>query len=74
MLVRVSYDGGRGWHTAALLHGQAAAYSCLVDLSEGSSNAVGCLYERGQESPYERITFQRVGLSPPRPTAPIAAR
>ncbi len=74
MLVRVSYDGGRGWHTAALLHGQAAAYSCLVDLSEGSSNAVGCLYERGQESPYERITFQRVGLSPPRPTAPNAAR
>lgn len=74
MLVRVSYDGGRGWHTAALLHGQAAAYSCLVDLSAGSSNAVGCLYERGQESPYERITFQRVALSPPRPTAPSAAR
>lgn len=74
MLVRVSYDGGRGWHTAALLHGKAAAYSCLVDLSEGSSNAVGCLYERGQESPYERITFQRVGLSPPRPTAPSTAR
>ena len=74
MLVRVSYDGGRGWHTAALLHGQAAAYSCLVDLSAGSSNAVGCLYERGQESPYERITFQRVALSPPRPTAPSPAR
>ncbi len=74
MLVRVSYDGGRGWRTAALLHGQAAAYSCLVDLSAGSSNAVGCLYERGQESPYERITFQRVALSPPRPTAPSAAR
>jgi sialidase-1 len=74
MLVRVSYDGGRGWHTAALLHDEAAAYSCLVDLSEGSANAVGCLYERGQESPYERITFQRVELSPPRPTAPSAAR
>lgn len=74
MLVRVSYDGGRRWHTAALLHGQAAAYSCLVDLSAGSSNAVGCLYERGQESPYERITFQRVALSPPRPTAPSPAR
>jgi sialidase-1 len=74
MLVRVSYDGGRGWHTAALLHGQAAAYSCLVDLSEGSSNAVGCLYERGQKSPYERITFQRIELAPPRPTAPSPAR
>ena len=74
MLVRVSYDGGRGWHTAALLHGQAAAYSCLVDLSEGGSNAVGCLYERGQKSPYERITFQRIELAPPRPTAPSPAR
>jgi sialidase-1 len=74
MLVRVSYDGGRGWYTAALLHGQAAAYSCLVDLSEGSSNAVGCLYERGQKSPYERITFQRIELAPPRPTAPSPAR
>jgi sialidase-1 len=74
MLVRVSYDGGRGWHTAALLHGQAAAYSCLVDLSEGSANAVGCLYERGQKSPYERITFQRIELAPPRPTAPSPAR
>ncbi len=74
MMVRVSYDGGRGWHTAALLHGKAAAYSCLVDLSAGASSAVGCLYERGQESPYERITFQRVELSPPRPRAPNAAR
>ncbi len=74
MLVRVSHDGGREWRTAALLHGKAAAYSCLVDLSEGTSNAVGCLFERGRKSPYERITFQRVELSPPRPSAPGAAR
>ena len=36
--------------------------------------AVGCLYERGQESPYERITFQRVKLVPPHRPAPSAVR
>ena len=65
MMVRVSHDGGLTWRTAALLHRRAAAYSCLVDLSEGRSAAVGCLYERGEESPYERITFETVPLSAP---------
>jgi sialidase-1 len=74
MLVRVSYDGGLSWHTAALLHGKAAAYSCLVDLSDGNSPAVGCLFERGREGPYERITFQRVKLSPPHEPAPSPVR
>ena len=74
MLVRVSYDGGLSWHTAALLHGKAAAYSCLVDLSDGNSPAVGCLFERGREGPYERNTFQRVKLSPPHEPAPSPVR
>ena len=74
MLVRVSRDGAATWSTAALLHGQAAAYSCLVDLTEGAAPAVGCLYERGAEHPYERITFEAVRLTAPDPARTDPAR
>ncbi len=42
----------------AALHEGTAAYSCLTVLQDGS---IGCLYERGDEDRYERITFARFG-------------
>jgi len=59
MTVRLSYDNGRAWPVAKLLHAGPSAYSCLTVLPDGS---VGCLYERGDKHPYETITFARFSL------------
>ena len=57
--VRLSYDEGRTWPVAKLVHAGPAAYSCLTVLADGG---VGALYERGTREPYERITFARFSL------------
>jgi sialidase-1 len=59
MTVRVSYDEGRTWGKGKLLYGGPAAYSDLCVLPDLT---IGCLYERGQNHAYERITFARFGL------------
>lgn len=59
LTVRTSADDGRTWEELAVLHPGPAAYSCLVALS---THEVGCLYERGEKRPYERITFARIAL------------
>src|SRR5262249_11833235 len=59
LTVRLSADEGRTWPVRRVLHEGPAAYSCLAELPGG---AVGCLYERGDAYPYERITFARFSL------------
>jgi sialidase-1 len=59
MTVRLSYDDGATWPVARLLHAGPSAYSCLAALPDGT---VGCLYEQGAKSPYEKITFARFTL------------
>jgi sialidase-1 len=59
MTVRLSTDDGQSWPIAKLLHEGPAAYSCLTVLPDGS---IGCLYERGNQSAYETITFARFTL------------
>lgn len=54
MTVRLSTDGGSSWAAARLLHAGPSAYSDLVALPDGRA---ACLYERGDRSPYEKITF-----------------
>ena len=54
MTVRLSYDEGKSWPVAKQLHGGPSAYSCLTVLSDMT---IGCLYERGDGTPYEKITF-----------------
>ena len=56
MTVKCSRDNGRNWHTVAMLPGAKAAYSDLVDLP---GEEMGCLYEAGVASPYEKIVFAR---------------
>lgn len=56
MTVRLSTDEGKTWPHAKELHGGPAAYSCLVVLPDGG---IGCLYERGDKSPYDAIVFAR---------------
>jgi sialidase-1 len=59
LTVRLSYDEGKTWPVAKRLHDGPAAYSALAVLPGGT---VGCLYECGRQSPYERIVFARFTL------------
>lgn len=59
MTVRLSYDEGKTWPIAKLLHEGPAAYSCLAVLPD---QRIGCLYERGAEHSYESISFARFTL------------
>ncbi|MBI3855326.1 MAG: exo-alpha-sialidase [Planctomycetes bacterium] len=56
LTVRASYDEGRTWPVAKLLHAGPSAYSCLAVLPDRS---IGCLYEHGVKSPAATITFAR---------------
>lgn len=64
MTIRVSEDGGRSWTVLKELHAGPSAYSCLVLLPDGEARRrerqLGCLYECGAKSPYERIEFATV--------------
>jgi sialidase-1 len=56
LTIRRSDDGGKTWPAAGLLDAGPSAYSCLTILPD---QTIGCLYERGEKSPSERITFAR---------------
>ncbi|HKB02987.1 MAG TPA: sialidase family protein [Gemmataceae bacterium] len=56
MTVRLSVDDGMTWPHSRLLCDGPAAYSCLAVLPDGR---LGCLYERGEKGPYERIVLAR---------------
>ena len=54
MTVRLSRDEGKTWPMTRELHAGLAAYSCLAVLPNGE---IGCLYERGEKTAYDSITF-----------------
>jgi sialidase-1 len=59
MTVRLSKDEGATWAASRVVHEGPAAYSSLVVLPDHS---IGMLFERGDRSPYEKITFVRLTL------------
>jgi sialidase-1 len=59
MTVRLSYDEGATWPVSRVIYEGPSAYSCLVVLRD---RTIGLLYERGAETPYDRITFTRLTL------------
>jgi sialidase-1 len=59
LTVKASADNGRKWREVAVLHPGPSAYSSLVALDATSA---GCLYERGDKRPYEKITFARFNV------------
>ncbi len=59
MTVRISNDEGTTWHILRVLHEGPSAYSSLAALPNSPSE-IGLLYERGDRSPYETITFARI--------------
>ncbi len=60
LTVRMSYDDGATWPVSRVVHDGLAAYSSLTVLPDRS---IGVLFERGQRSPYERITLSRFTLA-----------
>lgn len=56
MTVRLSRDEGKSWSASKTIHAGPSAYSNLIGL-EG--NTAGLLYERGDATRFERITFAR---------------
>ena len=59
MTARLSYDEGKTWPISKQLYPGPSAYSSLTVLQDLT---IGCLYERGDEGPYEKITFARFNL------------
>ena len=59
MTVRVSYDEGTTWAVSRVIVEGPAAYSSLVVLPDRS---IGLLFEHGDRSAYEKITFVRFTL------------
>ncbi|MGH9630615.1 MAG: sialidase family protein [Bryobacteraceae bacterium] len=59
MTVRLSRDDGKTWIHSKSLHPGPSAYSNLIAITP---KLIGLLYEKGESSPYERITFDRFGL------------
>ena len=60
MTIRVSYDEGKTWPVAKLLNAGPSGYSCLTVLPDMT---IGCLYERGDRSSIEKLTFARFSLN-----------
>lgn len=60
MTVRRSHDGGTTWRHAYTVDGLPAAYSDLVRLDD---ETLGLLYETGDFSAYETITFRRIPVA-----------
>jgi len=59
MTVRLSYDECKTWPVAKIINQGPSAYSCLTILTD---NTIGCLYERGEEHAYEKITFANFNI------------
>jgi sialidase-1 len=59
MSVKISYDNGLTWPAGKTIYEGPSAYSCLTVMPDGD---IGLLYENGEESPYEKITFVKFPL------------
>lgn len=60
MSIRLSLDQGRTWPYKRKIDDRPAAYSCMTMLADGD---IGILYETGDSSAYETLTFARFPLA-----------
>ena len=59
MTIKLSADNGETWSYKKLIHNGPSAYSCLTIMPNGN---IGLLYESGEKSPYEGISFVEIEL------------
>ena len=60
LTVRFSFDDGQSWPNSRVLFAGPAAYSTVASLRDGT---IAVLYERGNVSSTEKITFARFNLA-----------
>lgn len=60
LTVRMSEDEGQSWPIAKQLYAGPSAYS---DLAVAGDGLICCLYERGEQHPYERLTLARFNVA-----------
>lgn len=60
LTVKASLDGGETWNSGHTVWDGPSAYSDMVMLDD---NILGVLYENGESSSYERISFDRVRIN-----------
>ena len=60
LTIRISYDEGNSWPASLAINPGPSAYSCLAMLPQ---SVIGCLFERGDQRPYESIALARLPLS-----------
>ncbi|WP_052487639.1 sialidase family protein [Gordoniibacillus kamchatkensis] len=58
LTVKASADGGATWSIVQVVHEGPAAYSDLAIAGDGT---ILCLFECGEERPYEMIAVARFG-------------
>jgi sialidase-1 len=66
MTLKVSLDEGETWKFSKVLHAGPSAYS---DLAVLDTNTIACLFEAGENHPYEKIVFNLIQITSIRPTA-----
>ncbi len=59
LTVRLSYDEGKTWPVARVIHAGPSAYSCLTRLPDGE---IGLLYEGGDKNAYENLLYTHFSL------------
>ncbi|MBT3383466.1 MAG: exo-alpha-sialidase [Prolixibacteraceae bacterium] len=59
MTIKLSDDNGQTWNYEKLIHEGPSAYSCLTIMPNGN---IGLLYESGEKSPYETVTFVEIEI------------
>lgn len=59
LAIRASFDEGSTWPYIHTLYKGPSAYSCMTILQD---NTIGCLYEAGEKSAYEKIVFEKIRL------------
>lgn len=57
MTLKISNNQAKSWNDSIVLHSGPSAYS---DITVIKKKLLGCLYEAGEKSPYETITFKTV--------------
>lgn len=59
MTIRISSDEGKTWNQDYTITKNPSAYSDLLEIKNGE---IACLFETGDESPYERIVYTSLSL------------
>ena len=59
MTIQFSFNNSKIWSKKILIHEGPSAYSNLMQLN---NSEIACLFEGGENSPYEGIAFKKISI------------